>query len=70
MEIDTKKFELLDWLKNVEDHEVLQQVKAIKDCESGRKKFDFDKEWENGYTVEEAKAESKKRISEWWGTKK
>ncbi|MES2544982.1 MAG: hypothetical protein V4548_08865 [Bacteroidota bacterium] len=29
-------------------------------------KLDFDKEFENGYTVEEAKAESIKKIREWW----
>jgi hypothetical protein len=29
--------------------------------------FDFDKEFENGFTPEEAKAESIKRIREWWG---
>ena len=28
--------------------------------------FDFDKEFENGYTPEEAKAESIRRIREWW----
>jgi hypothetical protein len=29
--------------------------------------FDFDEEFKNGYTLEEAKAESIKRIREWWG---
>ena len=29
--------------------------------------FDFDKEFENGYTAEEAKTESIKKIREWWG---
>ena len=29
--------------------------------------FDFDSEFEKGYTSEEAKAESIKRIREWWG---
>ena len=29
--------------------------------------FDFDEEFKNGYTPEEAKAESMKRIKEWWG---
>ena len=29
--------------------------------------FDFDKEFAKGLTVEEAKAESKRRIREWWG---
>ncbi|MCP2027139.1 hypothetical protein L1276_002283 [Flavobacterium sp. HSC-32F16] len=29
--------------------------------------FDFDAEFEKGMTLEEAKAESKRRIREWWG---
>lgn len=29
--------------------------------------FDFDAEFEKGYTAEEAKAESIRRIREWWG---
>ncbi|HTG65417.1 MAG TPA: hypothetical protein VL859_03485 [Flavobacterium sp.] len=29
--------------------------------------FDFDAEFEKGYTPEEAKAESIRRIREWWG---
>jgi hypothetical protein len=29
--------------------------------------FDFDAEFEIGYTAEDAKAESIRRIREWWG---
>jgi hypothetical protein len=29
--------------------------------------FDFDAEFSKGLTLEEAKAESKRRIREWWG---
>lgn len=29
--------------------------------------FDFDAEFAKGLTVEEAKAEAKRRIREWWG---
>lgn len=29
--------------------------------------FDFDKEFEKGYTIEEARAISIKKIREWWG---
>jgi hypothetical protein len=32
-----------------------------------RATFDFDEEFKNGYTPEEAKLESIKRIREWWG---
>lgn len=63
MEVDIKKLELVDWLKNVEDLEVLKQIEAIKEGESKKLEFDFDKEWENGLTGEEFKAEMRKRIS-------
>lgn len=32
-----------------------------------RATFDFDKEFKNGLTPEEAKAESIRKIREWWG---
>ena len=32
-----------------------------------RATFDFDAEFANGLTLEEAKAESIRRIREWWG---
>ena len=32
-----------------------------------RATFDFDEEFKNGYTLEEAKVESIRRIREWWG---
>ncbi|MCR9182605.1 MAG: hypothetical protein NXH73_06735 [Flavobacteriaceae bacterium] len=68
METQTKKTELLQWLENVTDLSVLEQIDAIKNRNT--KPFDFEKEWENGYTVEEAKAESIRRIKSWWGKKK
>lgn len=44
-------------------------------CESSKTKFkgidratfDFDEEFKNGLTLEEAKAESIRKIREWWG---
>lgn len=62
METKTKKEELLQWLEKVEDAEVLYQIETIKNREKKKAAFDFDKEWENGYTVEEAKLEMRKRI--------
>ncbi|PRX52413.1 hypothetical protein [Salegentibacter salegens] len=62
MQVDFKKFELLDWLKDLEDENVLNEIKAIKDR---NEEFDFDKEWENGLTGEEFKAEMRKRINKY-----
>tara|TARA_R100001369_G_scaffold64543_1_gene91748 strand:+ start:1416 stop:1616 length:201 start_codon:yes stop_codon:yes gene_type:complete len=62
MQVDFKKSELLDWLKDLEDENILNEIKAIKDR---NEEFDFDKEWENGLTGEEFKAEMRKRINEY-----
>ena len=62
MQVDFKKFELLDWLKDLEDENVLNEIKAIKDR---NEEFDFDKELGNGLTGEEFKAEMRKRINEY-----
>lgn len=62
MEVKTKKEELLQWLENLDDPDIIHDLYALKK----RKEFDFDKEFARGYTPEEAKAESIKRIREWW----
>ena len=41
MQVDFKKSELLDWLKDLEDENILNEIKAIKDR---NEEFDFDKE--------------------------
>ncbi|SHG11687.1 hypothetical protein SAMN05444483_10513 [Salegentibacter echinorum] len=63
MEMEIKKLELLRWLSDVEDREVLAQVEAINEDVEKESGFDFDKEWENGYTGKEFKAEMRKRIN-------
>ena len=64
MDAEYNKNELIEWLSKLEEPSVLYQIAKIKeasetDNETG---FDFDKEWENGYTVEEFKEEMHKRI--------
>lgn len=66
--ITTEKEELIAWIRSIKDVGTLQHLKAIKN--RSEKPFDFDKEWEKGYTVEEAKAESIKKIKSWWKDKK
>ncbi|MBA3985571.1 MAG: hypothetical protein H0X63_03125 [Flavobacteriales bacterium] len=61
METQTKKTELLQWLENVTDLSVLEQIEAIKN--RNPKPFDFEKEWENGLTLDEFRAEMQKRIN-------
>ncbi|MFY0483814.1 hypothetical protein ACI6PS_14545 [Flavobacterium sp. PLA-1-15] len=67
MDAEDKKEELLEWLSKLEEPSVLYQIAKIKEESESETAFDLEKEWENGLTVEEAKAESKRRIREWWG---
>jgi hypothetical protein len=69
METTTKKEELLQWLEKVDDLRVLLQVEAIKKRQKWSDTHDFDEEFKKGYTPEEAKAESLRRIRSWWKEK-
>ena len=51
----------------VEEPSEAYEASKIKFKGIDRANFDFDEEVRNGYTLEEAKAESIKRIQEWWG---
>lgn len=69
MDTRYRKNELMEWLSKLEEPEVWYQISKIKDESESQKEseFDFDKDFDNGYTLEEAKAESIKKIREWWG---
>jgi hypothetical protein len=51
----------------VEEPSVAYEVSKIKFKGIDRATFNFDEEVRNGLTLEEAKAESIKRIRTWWG---
>jgi len=53
-------------LQKVEEPTVSYKVSETKEEETNSA-FDFDTEFKKGYTVEQAKAESMRRIREWWG---
>lgn len=67
MDTRYKKNELMEWLSKVEEPEVWYQISKLKSESEKETDFDFDKEFENGLTLDEAKAESIKKIREWWG---
>lgn len=69
MDTRYRKNELMEWLSKLEEPEVWYQISKLKEESESEKEpeFDFDKEFENGYTAEEAKVESIRRIREWWG---
>jgi len=51
----------------VEEPSVTYKTSKVKFKGIDRATFDFDEEVRNGYSPEEAKAESIKKIREWWG---
>ncbi|MBC7847338.1 MAG: hypothetical protein H7Y10_12695 [Flavobacterium sp.] len=54
-------------ITKVEEPAVTYESSKLKSKGIDRATFDFDEEFKNGYTLEEAKAESIRRIREWWG---
>jgi hypothetical protein len=54
-------------ITKVEEPSVVYETSKVKFKGIDRATFDFDEEVKNGYTPEEAKAESIKRIRAWWG---
>lgn len=54
-------------MPKVEEPSVVYETSKVKFKGIDRATFDFDEEVKNGYTPEEAKAESIKKIREWWG---
>ena len=51
----------------VEEPSVAYESSILKFKGIDRETFDFDTEFKKGFTVEEAKAESIRKIKEWWG---
>lgn len=54
-------------LPKVEEPAVVYESSKLKFKGIDRATFDFDEEFKNGFTPEEAKAESIRKIREWWG---
>jgi hypothetical protein len=53
-----QKKELIDWIATLDNPMILKSLKKIKNDST----FDFDREFSKGLTVEEFRAEMKKRI--------
>ncbi len=54
-------------ISKVEEPTVTYETSKINFKGIDRTTFDFEEEFKNGLTPEEAKAESIRRIREWWG---
>ena len=73
-----QKNELLQWILSLEDEAIIKEIDDFRK-EILSKNFlaepqteyqvkdDFDERFAKGYTLEESKAETKRRIREWWG---
>lgn len=59
MEQLAKKKELIEWLLNLEDDVILNKINELKQ----KTKLDFEKEFNNGLTMEEFRTEIKNRIN-------
>ncbi len=58
MEMLTQKKEIIDWISSLDNPLILNNIYNIKKEST----FDFDKEFAKGLTVEEFRAEMKRRI--------
>jgi|Laugresp1bdmlbsn_1035097.scaffolds.fasta_scaffold00998_4 hypothetical protein len=58
MDLATQKKDLIKWIHSIEDSDVLKKLESIKSEET----FDFDKEWERGVSIEDARIKSKEFI--------
>lgn len=76
--INKTKKELINWIENLDDPYLLSKLLEIKENNKAiplvsehatdyEIKNDFEERWKNGLTAEQAKAESIRRIREWWG---
>ena len=54
-------------IAKVEEPSVVYETSKVEFKGIDRATFDFDEEFKNGYTLEEAKTESIRKIREWWG---
>lgn len=74
-----KKQELLNWIISLEDEEMIKKLIDFKEfnqfanvvsepkIEYNVVKDDFDERFAKGLDLEKSKAESKRRVREWWG---
>lgn len=53
-------------ITKVEEPSVVYETSKVEFKGIDRATFDFEEEFKNGYTLEEAKAESIRKIREWW----
>lgn len=53
MDIAVEKKEIVKWLNSLDNPAVIEQIKQIK--KRNTEPFDFEKEWENGISIDEAR---------------
>lgn len=59
MDIAVEKKEIIKWINSLENPIVIEQIKSIKNRDTGF--FDFEEEWKRSITIDEAR--KKKRLT-------
>ncbi|WP_312393827.1 hypothetical protein [Chryseobacterium sp.] len=58
MNISTEKNEIIKWINSLENPEIIEEINKIRK----RKTFDFEKEWERGISIDEARKRTQEFI--------
>jgi len=72
------KMKILQWLEELQDKNVIAELLKLKQISEQNNSVneskleyvvadDFEERWAKGLTSEESRAETKRRITEWWG---
>jgi hypothetical protein len=55
MNLVSQKQEIIQWIKNLDDVSILNEIQMLK----SKQDFNFEKSWKKGLTIEEARKKSK-----------
>lgn len=58
MNLATEKSEIIKWIHSLENPAVIEEINKIRN----RKSYDFEKEWEKGITISEARKKTSEFI--------
>ncbi len=58
MNISAEKNEIIKWINSLENPEIIEEINKIRK----RKTFDFEKEWERGISIDEARKRTQEFI--------
>jgi len=73
-----EKLDILKWIEDLQDENIIEDLLKLKKSSEENSSVneskleyavtdDFEERWAKGLTSEESRAETKRRITEWWG---